>query len=340
MPSAGFFTTAVQCYLRTRTILLLISLVVSQVRSSAISVPVSTQWIGDDGDWNPVIIRVGHPPQYLNVLADTVSQETWVIGQAGSGNSGYSICSSDRGGLFASNESNSWQSLGGYALGMDAQLFGVGAGYYGLDEIALASNVSVSGQIISVVNDTQYWLGCLGLGSKASNFTNGEQPSFLSSLASHTIPSLSYSYTAGAPYQLKQVPSSLVLGGFDLNRFHNNDITFQLSPDMNPVVSIEQLSVTAAPAAVSNLSALWSGNAQISLFDASDSYLFTIDSSTPFLWLPEAVCAKLEEAFNITYNDEVQLYLLSDTQHQTLKIANLSFTYDVADFSGHRIRSH
>ena len=124
-----------------------------------------------------------------------------MIGLEGCGESGASICSDDRGGLFSIDASSSWQSVGGYELGLDTQLFGLGSGYYGYDAIALSGNVSVPSQIISVVNETEYWLGFLGLGTKASNFTNVNKPTLLSSLANQTIPSLSYSYTAGAPYR-------------------------------------------------------------------------------------------------------------------------------------------
>jgi hypothetical protein len=113
---------------------------------------------------------------------------------------GTSICSTDRGDLFSVNTSSSWQSLGGYELGLDPQLFAQASGYYGYDDIALSANVSMPSQIIAVVNETDYWLGFLGLGVKESNFTSENKASFLSSLENRTIPSLSYSYTAGAYY--------------------------------------------------------------------------------------------------------------------------------------------
>ncbi|MCJ1390706.1 hypothetical protein MMC18_003567 [Xylographa bjoerkii] len=316
------------------SILLLSGGQVNGAQSSAVSVPVQMEWVGNDGSWSPVTIRIGNPPQWLNVLPSTASQETWVIGQDGCGESGISICSADRGGLFSVNGSSSWQSVGGYDLGLDTQIFGLGSGYYGYDTIALSENVSMPGQVISVVNETEYWLGLLGLGTKASNFTNQNKPTFLSSLANQTIPSLSYSYTAGAPYQLKQVPSSLVLGGMDLNRFYPHNTTFALDPDQNPVVSINQVTIAASPGPTSSISGSWSGAKPYTLFEPSEADLFTIDSTTPFLWLPEAVCTRFEEAFDIVYNEHLQLYLLNTTQQQTLANANISFTFDLADYPG------
>lgn len=38
---------------------------------------------GDDGTWSAVSIRVGTPPQWVDVMVNTVSSETWVVGPAG-----------------------------------------------------------------------------------------------------------------------------------------------------------------------------------------------------------------------------------------------------------------
>lgn len=35
---------------------------------------------GDDGTWSAVSIRLGSPQQWLDVLVNTVSSETWVPG--------------------------------------------------------------------------------------------------------------------------------------------------------------------------------------------------------------------------------------------------------------------
>lgn len=43
---------------------------------------------GDDGSWSAISIRVGTPPQWVDVMVNTVSSETWVVGPGGcSGNS-------------------------------------------------------------------------------------------------------------------------------------------------------------------------------------------------------------------------------------------------------------
>lgn len=64
-----------------------------------------------------------------------------------------------------------------------------------------------------------------------------------------------------------------------------------------------------------------------------DADLFTIDSSTPFLWLPETVCKRFEKALGLTYDDNRQLYTFGSnaSQHDALLSWNMTFTFTIAD---------
>ena len=155
--------------------------------------------LGYDGQWSTSTLRIGTPPQWVALLPSTTGQETWVIGTNGC--DGSEICRSKRGGLFEANISSSWQNVGGYQLGMDTQLGFTGAGTYGFDKIAISDSLSVPDQIVSVVNDTQYWLGYVGLGIKGTNFTQENKPTLLSSLSATQDLIPSYGYTAGASYR-------------------------------------------------------------------------------------------------------------------------------------------
>ena len=77
-----------------------------------------------------------------------------------------------------------------------------GVGSYGLETVGFADDVSLPSQIVGVVNSTNYWVGYLGLGIKPTNFTDANQPTFLTSMVENLslIPSHSYGYTAGAYY--------------------------------------------------------------------------------------------------------------------------------------------
>ncbi|KAL9616637.1 MAG: hypothetical protein Q9160_008520 [Pyrenula sp. 1 TL-2023] len=309
--------------------------------------PVDTKWLGYDGRWSPVTIRVGTPPQWIYVLPNTLSQETWAISPGGCDRS--TVCADNRGGLFAANESNTWNNLGPYELDFDGAL-GIGQiADYGHDSIALNEAVSVPSQIIGLQNSTEFWTGNLGLGVIPLNFTENLENTFLSSLVENAsaIPSHSYGYTAGAYYRLKGVPSSLTLGGVDTNRFVPNDATFALAPGYQPVVAVNAITVSASPSSPDFLEPQ-SKNNPLTLLSAADSALFTIDSSTPFLWLPEGVCDAFAEALNLTYSDDLQLYLFTNTSNaedsdaakkSVDNITNLNVTFsfiisDLPDQSG------
>ena len=181
-----------------------------QATPTAVSVPVRTSWVGDDGIWSPVSIRVGTPPQWVDVLVSTASQETWVIGPDGC--LGSQVCERQRGGLFRSNMSSTWQFQGISDLGLDPNLDFSGKALYGYDNISLSDQISVPYQTIGIVNTTDYLLGFLGLGIEPTNFTEVNVPSFLDSMVHNKsyIPSHSYGFTAGAWYSMYTSPSSRI----------------------------------------------------------------------------------------------------------------------------------
>lgn len=172
------------------------------LRSKFVCSPLKMTRLGYDGRWSPVTIRVGTPPQWIYVLPNTLSQETWAISPGGCDRS--TVCADNRGGLFAANESSTWNELGPYELDFDGAL-GIGqVADYGFDSIALNEAVSVPSQVIAVQNSTEFWTGNLGLGVIPLNFTENLENTFLSSLVENAsaIPSHSYGYTAGAFYRM------------------------------------------------------------------------------------------------------------------------------------------
>lgn len=133
---------------------------------------------------------------------------------------------------------------------------------------------------------------------------------------------------------LKHVPSSLTLGGYDANRFTPHNVSFDLDPNFDPVVALNGISVTANPPPGAK-STGWLESSQI-LLGPSDTALYTIDSSTPYLWLPETVCLRFEKALGLTYDKNVRLYTFSNdsTQPDTLASWNLTFNFIIADLPG------
>lgn len=292
----------------------------------------SNQFLGNDGRWSPVQIRVGTEEQWLWVLPTTLSQETWLIGPASC--DGTVACTNARGGLFYSNQSSTFQSLGFYELGESAELGASQPGYYGLDTIALNDAVTEVDQIIALVNTSSLWVGELGLGVQQTRINGSENRlPFLSSLVQNdsAIPSHSYGYTAGASYRLNGVPASLTLGGVDASRFSPNNVSFTLSSDYAPVLGVNSITVSSS---AEEFPSNWNAN-PTTLLSESDATTFVIDTSTPYLWLPRSVCDRFASALNLTYNETLELYVFAnDSSPGDLQSWNLTFAFEMADAPG------
>lgn len=57
-----------------------------------------------------------------------------------------------------------------------------------------------------------------------------------------------------------------------------------------------------------------------------------IDSTVSQIWLPQEACTLFEKAFNLTWNSDAQLYLVSDSQHRNLLTENANVTFTLSNF--------
>ena len=58
-----------------------------------------------------------------------------------------------------------------------------------------------------------------------------------------------------------------------------------------------------------------------------------VDSTIPYFYLPLDICQKFESAFGITWNNDVQAYLINDTQHRALEAQNASVTSTLSNLT-------
>ena len=74
----------------------------------------------------------------------------------------------------------------------------------------------------------------------------------------------------------------------------------------------------------------------MTLLGSRQADMFTIDSSTPYLWMPEAVCLQFEKAFGLTYDENLQLYTFGadSSIHENMVNWNISFQFMVTDLPG------
>ncbi|MCJ1392760.1 hypothetical protein MMC18_005631 [Xylographa bjoerkii] len=291
----------------------------------------SLTWDGSDGIWSTFIVRVGTPSQDFRILPSTQGQETIVPLPEGCTSSDPSNCGSLRGVYpfngaqstgFQTNVSSTWVTNGLFVLNLEADLVNPGNGLYGFDTVGLeidnSGGLTLQHQIVAGIAAKEFYLGVLGLGPEPSNFSTfaDPQPSFLTSLkTANMIPSLSYGYTAGATYRLNKVVGSLTLGGYDTSRFTSNNVSF-------PFSSFDEARLTLA---IQEITASDTLNGVESLLPTG--ILSLVDSSLPYIWLPSDACDLFQQAFQLIYDNNTDLYLVNDTIHSQLAQLNPSITF-------------
>ena len=282
---------------------------------------------GNDGSWSSLLISVGTPPKALRVFASTQVPETWVVLTQGCTTQDPSNCSDTRGGTFDMSASTTWSDKGVTALNAESS-FGYSGnsdnGDYGLDTLAFGSSgaggVSLKQQVVAGIATKDFYLGSLGLSSRAINATdpNHTQSAPISVLkAQSLIPSLGYGYTAGAWY--RNATASLTLGGYDLSRMIPNELSFTFASDPDRKLQVALRSITTSDASSSAL--------------LPKGALALVDSTIPDIWLPIEACQAFEKAFDLgdSYDMIRNRYPINDTLHSALLKRNASITFELAN---------
>ena len=258
----------------------------------------------------------------MRVFISPATDDILVVSTLGCIDASDSTCTSDRGGTFNANQSTSWQQHGYYELNVESSLGIAAQGVFGNDTVTLAiqggGGPTLQNQIVSAYTDNDLYLGMFGVNPSSTNFTSTDQnrPSYLSSLkTSNMIPSLSFGYTAGNQYRLKQVYGSLTLGGYDSSLFTPNNITIPFGP--GPTRQLLAGLQTIKSTNQNGTGALLMGN----------GIMVSIDPTIPMMWLPESVCQQFENALGISKDSKTGLYLVSDELHSQLLTQNASVTF-------------
>lgn len=220
-------------------------------------------------------------------------------------------CEKLRGGLYMRNTSSTWKEFGQYELNtyLESRVGYDGEGLYGFDALSLGwtgdGMPTLDNQSIAGIITNNFTLGSLALNPRPINFTtyNTPIPSLLQNLrnANDTpIPSLSWSYTAGAYNLAPKVFGSLVLGGYDRTRFEPNELVFPFGADISLDFQVALQQITSN---VTNNSLL------------STPIISYISTLVPDIWLPLDVCAAFQRAFGLSYNNNTEAFYVNSSQH-------------------------
>ncbi|KAK4443484.1 aspartic peptidase domain-containing protein [Podospora aff. communis PSN243] len=313
--------------------LVLIARSLSEDAPAPLVVPASQYFEGNDGPWSTFDVRVGTPEQYIRVLVSTASPHTLVPldGDACSSAVFGTVppdCAISRGRLYKVNESSSWVDVGLYGINENGVGLAANLGYearvqFGLEHLGIGLNgPGFENRTVGLIAAPQpFYLGIFGLNGQPVNFTslgNQSTSSFFTTLKDEKkIPSLSWSYTAGAKYRLKQVYGQLIFSGYDTSRFKENTVSFSMAEDLTRdlVVGLHSIS--------------YSGSSSETLLSTPiDIY---IDSTDPNIWLPEEACDAFERAFGLTLDTRSGLYLVNETHRNRLLDTNAEVSFRLSD---------
>ncbi|KAF3183570.1 hypothetical protein TWF751_004331 [Orbilia oligospora] len=309
---------------------------IPNLNATAVRWPFSGAWEGNDGAWATFFMHIGTPSQIVRVLPATGWQETWVVDAEACRNIPAEQCADLRGQTFNVNSSSTWNDQGLFKTDLAKDLGNNAIGNYGLERLGITnvdSGITFNDQVVVAVDSKDWFLGVFGLGTQPTNFTdfNNPQPSFLTTMYNQgLIPSLSWGYQAGAIYRGKTASASLVFGGYDESLYIDNEIIFTQSNEYtNPfLVALSSLTV----------SGIYSNGQQgtAELLDSdwrrtTESQLISIDSATSYIWLPNDTCRVFESALNLTWNEDVSLYILTEEAHDQLLDLNPTFVFTISD---------
>lgn len=247
----------------------------------------------------------------MRVLISSSGSSLWVPLPEGCIDTDSKDCPERRGGLFNYNDSSTWRADNLYELPLQAEssLGYSGNALVGFDNVTLgwmgSGGPPLNNTVVAGFATKDFFVGQLGLNARPVNISdfNDQHSSPLTALfEDDKIPSLTWSYTAGAPYRQNKAYGSLTMGGYDLIRSdQNHNVTFKMGVDTSRDLLV----------AITNVSTNGS-----SLLDTG-LYAF-IDSTVPHIWLPLAVCAQFEQVFGLVYDNTTDLYLVNDTLHEQL----------------------
>jgi len=275
---------------------------------------------GHDGPWSSFTLRVGTPAQNVRVFVSSSSSATWVV-LSGACPTSDSNCIDERGDAFNPNTSSTWSQHGNFQLSVGNLNITAGA-VFGNDTLGLgiqgSGGPTLQKQVIGAYASDELYLGMFGVNPASTNFsaTDKDQPSYMATLKDQNlIPSISFGYTAGNQYRLKQVLGSLTLGGYDAVRFTPNNLSIPFAKD-----SARQLMV-----GIQSISSMnQNGNGATLL---SNGIMSNVDTRVPQIWLPVEACQAFEKAFGLNFDETSGLYLVNTALHNQLLDQNASITF-------------
>lgn len=205
-------------------------------------------------------------------------------------------------------------------------------GIWGTTNIGLGAaskqSMTVPDQYVASYYFTEFFLGSLGLSAGTVSAQGATKPSFFNGLAGRngTIPSSSYGFTAGASYRNggKGVTGNMVFGGYDKSRLVTGPgpaLSISMPGQQNNILIVGVNSILYTPD-----QDIEPGSTSITP-TTTKGFSAVIDSTLPYLVLPDDICDKFVEMFKLKFDNTTGLYTIDSNSHDynTQQNATVSF---------------
>ena len=216
------------------------------------------------------------------------------------------------------------------------------AAVWGVDNVGLGQSTPQSfilgEQYVVKYTVANFYMGSFGLAVGSTGPPGALKPNFMDNMygSAHGIASRSYGYTAGAYYRKciigiyqsfcfgekwmsrfrvlthignnnNGVTGSLVLGGYDKSRLSEQGVSISMPGRQNNTLAVGVNSILWRPDQDAEANTVSFTNR---------GFPATIDSTLPYLILPDDVCDLFVDKFGLTLDEEVQLYTVNDSSRQ------------------------
>ena len=299
----------------------------STTMPAPLSITPDQNWDGVDGQWSSFTLRIGTPEQFVRTFVSWSSYQTWAVLPEGClAAADYESCAEDRGGIFNTTQSSSWDRIGLYELWIKRNLGINGNAIFGYDTVGLGGageeGPTLQNTTVGALAVEYFYMGIFGINPKPTNFTtfNDGSPSYMTKLKEQNyIPSVSFGYTAGAQYRFSGTYASLTLGGYD-EALIGDPMEFIFAGD-------NERDILPAIQSISTPSQQDSSPVATELLP-TPIYAY-LDATVAELWLPIEACEIFENEFGLVYDNTTELYLVNDSLHDTLVDRDASITFQL-----------
>jgi hypothetical protein len=307
----------------------------------ALSIAPSGHWLGNDGHWSTFGIGLGTPPQTVELLPATSQQGVFVVVAEGCPSKFPASCASLRGNLFYPQDDPTGRSVN---QSSDHPYFVVPLpsgtdipvninSEVSVTSVALQLSMNEPQESIVLLNQTVIgyaekgiFIGLFGLFNQVDPYWWFNSLTLSQALNdASNIASYSWAYTAGAKYADPETFGSLTFGGYDASRVDiENALTVPLtnSTSRNFIVAINNIEVH------DNSSRSGSDDPSSRVYPLLASPILAfLNSAESDIYLPESDCEAIEEQLGLVWNTTWDMYLINDTQWQSLQasVATINF---------------